>query len=232
VARAAASVAPASRAVIFIRAPRGNRSKARMLVLGAAPWPPGKSGPQARSSVASQPMPAAIQRRASAWPQAAGSSGSQRLGWASTPQWYRPSASLQASAAQAPCRRRDSSMPSGQGSAAQQVPQPLQGSPAGGCDGAAGCSRITRWFATTAVCPSGAGIVRKPEGLGALNSAPGQAGCGVRVAPWKSNGPSRPLAGLNEQQGGSQSANRCSRGRGRLINPSELWKPGRKVSER
>ena len=48
-------------------------------------------------------------------------------------------------------------------------------------------------------------------------------------------GPSRPLAAYVTQdssKAGRDPHARCSRGRGRLSNPSKPWKPGRKVSER
>ena len=54
------------------------------------------------------------------------------------PHTYRLSPALQRSALQAPCRRRDTTMPSGHGSTRQHTPQPLHGWPQAGLGGAAG----------------------------------------------------------------------------------------------
>lgn len=117
------------------------------------PCPPAHSGEtpvcgcpldQAVSRLASQPRDAAIQRRTHRVASRAGSQGSQWRGSASAPQRYRLSSLFQDKATHAPRQRRESQMPSGQGSAAQHTPQPLQGAPCLGLGGAAGWIKITR----------------------------------------------------------------------------------------
>ena len=102
----------------------------------------------ATSSVLSQPIPVATQRLANQATgeaiqdamkrQGPGKARSTCCGALIMPQRYKPPASCHCKATQAPCRRRDTSMPNGQGAARQHTPQPLQTSPHAGLSGACG----------------------------------------------------------------------------------------------
>ena len=92
--------------------------------------------------LASQPVPAAIHRlakKANAGAAGRKTGGNRVSGALTAPHRYLASLSFQTSAAQAPVRRREISMPTGQGSVAQHAPQPLQGVPIAGLDGAFRC---------------------------------------------------------------------------------------------
>ena len=93
----------------------------------------------------SQPAPAAIQRFAQRDISRFSHgqfSHKKRCGSLTTPQLYRRVSAFQSKATQAPCRRRLTMMPIGQGSAAQHTPQPLHASPMAGLLGA----RRWRWM--------------------------------------------------------------------------------------
>ncbi len=103
---------------------------------------------------ASHPMPAAIireaQRRKSRF---SSDVGRQRLipgrpryrvGWFSTPHSYRADEDDHSSALHSPSVRRVTNTPTGQGSAKQHRPQPLQGAPTSGFSGASGWIQTTR----------------------------------------------------------------------------------------
>ncbi len=61
------------------------------------------------------------------------------------PQRYAACPWSQCRATQAPCRRRDKTIPMGQGCARQHTPQPLQGAPSAGLVGARGSMKMVLW---------------------------------------------------------------------------------------
>ena len=109
---------------------------------------------------ASQPVPAAIQRlarREKIGAIARNAGGSIVAGALTTPHRYLLVLSSQRKAVQAPVRLREITIPTGHGSDAQQTPQPLQGVPTAGLEGACACRWITchSWFgpeAGTGIC--------------------------------------------------------------------------------
>ena len=106
-------------------------------------------------------MPAAIQRRASRLNTPSTRRGSQCRwvdGCAARPQKYRVSSSDHDSAGQLPLRCHNKTRLSGQGSAAQQTPQPLQETPGEGLPGAAACSN-TVWQCAVKEVAAGVGAV-------------------------------------------------------------------------
>ncbi len=168
---------------------------------------------------ASQPLAALIQRRASRLIQGArrlGSQGSLERGSLTMLQRYCPVASAQSSATQGPRVRRLMIMPSGQGSAAQQIPQPLQAWPGAGLGGAEGCRRTICHSAERFLSVISREFAEKHSVLSA-----NQRGCWCVIRPDKSSYIGAtvpnvtiqfllcPLAGFRDkQQGGSQSAYR------------------------